>query len=131
MRVVACKKCGAKYQIDDNETINGYECSICAGNLKEVEGYPSTSSFINQNHSNNLYKNSYDFNSQIVYCENCGLKHTLDNGEYAEDYECSSCFGNLRYVDESLNKDLEKRLKLKQGYMNYNCLAVKFDRSQT
>ena len=120
MKVVACEKCGAKYQIDDDETIDGYECSICAGNLKELDGDSSNYSSINQNHSNNLYKSSYDSDSQIVYCENCGLKHTLDKGKYAEEYECSSCFGNLRYVDEDLNKDLMKRLKLKQGYVDNN-----------
>lgn len=118
MKVVACEKCGAKYQIDDNETVDNYECSVCAGNLKEVEEYPSTYSSINQNYGNNLYKSSYNPNSQVVYCEKCGLKHTIDKNEYPEDYECSSCFGNLRYVDEDLNKDLEKRLKLRQKQRN-------------
>ena len=120
MKVVACEKCGAKYQIDNEETVDNYECSVCAGNLNEIEEYPSTYSSINQNHGNNLYESPYDPNSQIVYCENCGLKHTIDKREYSEDYECSSCFGNLRYIDEDLNKDLDRRLKLKYQQINSN-----------
>lgn len=120
MKVVACEKCGAKYQIDDNESVNDYECSVCAGNLIEVEEYPSTYSAINQNHSNNLYQNQDNPNSQIVYCESCGLKYSIDKNEYPEDYECSSCFGNLRYIDEELNENLEKRLKLRQRNIDSN-----------
>ena len=120
MKVVACQKCGAKYQIDDDETIDDYECSACTGNLDEVEQYSSTDSHTNQNQGNNLYRDSQDANSEIVFCENCGLKHNIDKKEYAEDYMCSSCFGNLRYLDEGLNKNLEKRLKLKREDMKFD-----------
>ena len=39
MKVVVCKNCGANFQIDDNEDINTYECSICAGDLMYDDDY--------------------------------------------------------------------------------------------
>lgn len=120
MKVVACEKCGAKYQIDNYENVSNYECSVCAGNLIEIEQYPS-SLYKNQNISNNLYQNLNDSEWHIVCCESCGLKYNLKKNEYPEEYECSSCFGNLRYIDEELNKDLEKRLRLrKEDNTNFN-----------
>lgn len=130
MKVVACEKCGAKYQIDNMENVNNYECSVCAGNLIEVEEYPSYSS-TNQNKSNTLYQNLNDPNLLIVYCESCGLKYNLNKNEYPEDYECSSCFGNLRYIDEELNKDLEKRLSLRPQNSNNNVESNKISNSSS
>ncbi|MGN1185405.1 MAG: NERD domain-containing protein, partial [Methanobrevibacter wolinii] len=44
MRVVVCKNCGANFQIDDDEDINTYECSVCAGNLEYDDMYDSVDS---------------------------------------------------------------------------------------
>ena len=67
MKVVCCKNCGAKYQLDDNDDITSFECSSCAGDLELLEDYsdaPSQGSGI-------LSSIKYD-NSQIVQCEDCG-----------------------------------------------------------
>ena len=40
MKVVMCQNCGAKYQLDDADDINAFECSVCAGILEEVESFP-------------------------------------------------------------------------------------------
>lgn len=105
MKVVACENCGAKYQIDDNEQVDDYECSVCTGNLKSVEEYPSKHSLKKQNHSS-LYRDDSD--SKIVYCKDCGLKYTLKSNENLKDYECSSCYGDLRYIDEKLNETIDE-----------------------
>ena len=39
MKVVCCKNCGAKYQLDDNDDITTFECSSCAGDLEYLEEY--------------------------------------------------------------------------------------------
>jgi len=103
MKVVACEKCGAKYQIGDNEKVDDYECSVCAGNLKSIDEYPSKHSLRNQG---SIYKDDSD--SKIVCCTECGLKYTLKSNENPKDYECSSCYGNLRYIDEKLNENLDE-----------------------
>ena len=110
MKIVVCEKCGAKYQIEKDEAIDDYECSVCAGSLKKVEEYslnPTSTSNLN----NISYNVQNDSNSHIIYCENCGLKYTLNDNERIEDYECSSCFGNLRYIDEELNKRYDNRME--------------------
>ena len=104
MKVVCCKNCGAKYQLDDDDDITTFECSSCAGDLEYLEEYSdedsgSRSSFISS------FK--YD-NSQIVQCEDCGLKFKIKNSDSILDYECDSCGGSLRYLDEDLNKELDK-----------------------
>ncbi|MCL2687494.1 MAG: hypothetical protein FWE58_03055 [Methanobrevibacter sp.] len=118
MKVVACKNCGAKYQIDDNETIEGYECSVCAGSLEEVENYPLVSSNLNKK-SRVEDLNSQKTDSGIVYCKNCGLKYRLDSNENIDDYECASCYGELRYADEKINRIIEER-KLIQKNLSDN-----------
>ena len=104
MKVVCCKNCGAKYQLDDDDDINTFECSSCAGDLEYLEEYSdeetsSRSSFIDS------FK--YD-NSQIVQCEDCGLKFKIKSSDSILDYECDSCGGSLRYLDDDLNKELDK-----------------------
>ena len=42
MKVVFCQNCGAKYQLEDDEDLNGFECSICTGNLEELAEYLTT-----------------------------------------------------------------------------------------
>ena len=103
MKVVCCKNCGAKYQLDDDDDITTFECSSCAGDLEYLEDYSdgetsSRSSFISS------FK--YD-NSHIVQCEDCGLKFKIKSSDSILDYECDSCGGSLRYLDDELNKELD------------------------
>ncbi|WP_407432136.1 NERD domain-containing protein [Methanobrevibacter sp.] len=103
MKVVCCKNCGAKYQLDDNDDITSFECSSCAGDLELLEDYsdaPSQGSGI-------LSSIKYD-NSQIVQCEDCGLKYKIKSNDNILDYECDSCGGSLRYLDSEMNKELDQ-----------------------
>ena len=107
MKVVCCKNCGAKYQLDDDDDITTFECSSCAGDLEYLEDYSdgednNTSSFVDS------FK--YD-NSYIVQCEDCGLKYKIKSSDSILDYECDSCGGSLRYLDEEMNKELDKYLE--------------------
>ncbi|MBQ2654362.1 MAG: NERD domain-containing protein [Methanobrevibacter sp.] len=110
MKVVCCKNCGAKYQLDDDDDITTFECSSCAGDLEYLEEYSdekttSRSSFIDS------FK--YD-NSHIVQCEDCGLKFKIRSSDSLLDYECDSCGGSLRYLDDELNKELDNYIKERQ-----------------
>ncbi|WP_405269971.1 NERD domain-containing protein [Methanobrevibacter sp.] len=107
MKVVCCKNCGAKYQLDDDDDITTYECSSCAGDLEYLEDYSdevesSRSSFI----SSFRYDNSY-----IVQCQDCGLKYKIKSSDSILDYECESCGGSLRYLDDEMNKELDKYIE--------------------
>lgn len=103
MRVVVCKNCGANFQIDDDEDINTYECSVCAGNLEYDDIYDSVNSNENiQKFNTSNFEKSY----HIVQCNSCGLKFKINNNENINDYECSSCGGQLRYVEDYLNNTL-------------------------
>ncbi len=105
MKVVSCKKCGAKYQLDDNNNIDAYECSSCTGSLELFENYPSSSGSSNVN--KNLFKNQDDSqNFELVYCVKCGLKHIFNLDEDITDYKCSSCYSDLQYLDKNFNKKL-------------------------
>jgi len=103
MKVVCCKNCGAKYQLDDNDDISSFECSSCAGDLELLEDYSTGQS---QN-SGILSSIKYD-NSQIVQCEDCGLKYKIKANDNILDYECDSCGGSLRYLDSEMNKELDQ-----------------------
>ena len=110
MKIVCCKNCGAKYQLDDDDDITTFECSSCAGELEYLEEYSdgtkkSRSSFIDS------FK--YD-NSYIVQCEDCGLKYKIKSSDNIIDYECDSCGGSLRYLDEEMNKELDNYLEERQ-----------------
>ena len=93
MKVVVCQNCGAKYQLDDEDDINAFECSVCSGNLEELDSF-----------SDGEEKVSFDYNSQnssglvLVYCTNCGLKYQLDESDNINEFECNSCGGSLDYV---------------------------------
>ncbi|WP_413829032.1 hypothetical protein [Methanobrevibacter sp. UBA412] len=98
MKVVVCQNCGAKYQLEDDEDLDGFECSICTGNLEELAEYPTTgdsSHKTKQTHFKNNYK---DF--KLVYCEDCGLKYRLNSNDIVDEYECVSCGGRLIPVNE-------------------------------
>ena len=103
MKIVRCKKCDAKYQIDDDEDIVTYECSACTGELELVE-YIDT---IETKKRSRFYETIIRDNSYIVKCENCGLKYKLQNNESILDFECSNCGGFLRYLDDESNEELE------------------------
>ena len=103
MKVVCCKNCGAKYQLDDNDDIASFECSSCAGSLELLEDYSNIQS---QGHGL-LSSIKYD-NSQIVRCEDCGLKYKIKSSDNILDYECDSCGGSLRYLDSERNKELDQ-----------------------
>ena len=99
MKVVVCENCGAKYQLDDNDDINAFECSDCTGSLKEIESFAdSTDSNFNAESSNE------SSNSVLVYCKNCGLKFQIDESDDINDFECASCQGPLDYVS-NMTKD--------------------------
>ena len=107
MKVVCCKKCGAKYQLDDNDDISAFECSSCAGDLEVIEDYSDDNE---SSKSTILTSKKYD-SSYIVQCSDCGLKYKINKNDNILDYECDSCGGTLRYLDEDLNKEVKKYLK--------------------
>ncbi len=107
MKVVCCKNCGAKYQLDDDDDITTFECSSCAGDLEYIEDYSNGETKSNHSFINSI---KYD-NSYIVQCQDCGLKFKIKSSDSILDYECDSCGGPLRYLDEDMNKELDKYLE--------------------
>ena len=95
MKVVCCKNCGAKYQLEDNDDISAFECSSCAGDLEVIGNYDNDSSSLKSTIDN--YQ-KYE-NSNIVQCEDCGLKYKINEHDNITDYECDSCGGSLKYFD--------------------------------
>ena len=110
MKVVCCKNCGAKYQLDDDDDITTFECSSCAGELEYLEDYSDDG---RKSRSSFMGSFKYD-NSYIVQCEDCGLKYKIKSSDNIIDYECDSCGGSLRYLDEDMNKELDNYLKERQ-----------------
>ena len=110
MKVVCCKNCGAKYQLDDDEDITTFECSSCAGELEYLEEYSDEGK---KSRSSFMDSFKYD-NSYIVQCKDCGLKYKIKSSDNILDYECDSCGGSLRYLDDEMNKELDKYLQDRQ-----------------
>ena len=111
MKVVCCKNCGAKYQLDDDDDITTFECSSCAGDLEYLEDEYSES----ENDSRSSFIDSFKYdNSYIVQCEDCGLKYKIKSSDSILDYECDSCGGSLRYLDDDMNKELDNYLQERQ-----------------
>ena len=110
MKVVCCKNCGAKYQLDDDDDITTFECSSCAGDLEYLENYSNEEK---SNRSSFISSFKYD-NSYIVQCQDCGLKYKIKNNDNILDYECDSCGGSLRYLDDEMNEELDKYLEERQ-----------------
>mgnify|MGYP003418854942 CR=1 FL=1 len=110
MKVVCCKNCGAKYQLDDDDNISTFECSSCAGDLEYLENYSNEEK---SNRSSFISSFKYD-NSYIVQCQDCGLKYKIKNNDNILDYECDSCGGSLRYLDDEMNEELDKYLEERQ-----------------
>ena len=102
MRVVVCQNCGEKYQLDDEDDINAFECSVCSGNLEELDSFP-----------NDGEKASSDYDSQdtsdlvLVYCTNCGLKYQLSESDNINEFECNSCGGSLDYASNMVSASTE------------------------
>ena len=102
MKVVVCQNCGEKYQLDDEDDINAFECSVCSGNLEELDSFP-----------NDGEKLSSDYDSQntsdlvLVYCTNCGLKYQLSESDNINEFECNSCGGSLDYVSNMVSASTE------------------------
>ena len=110
MKVVCCKNCGAKYQLDDDDDITTFECSSCAGELEYLEEYSD-----GDKKSRSSFMNSFKYdNSYIVQCEDCGLKYKIKSSDNILDYECDSCGGSLRYLDDDMNKELDDYLEERQ-----------------
>ena len=110
MKVVCCKNCGAKYQLDDDDDITTFECSSCAGDLEYLENYSNEEK---SNRSSFISSFKYD-NSYIVQCQDCGLKYKIKSSDSILDYECDSCGGSLRYLDDEMNEELDKYLEERQ-----------------
>ena len=107
MKVVCCKNCGAKYQLDDNDDITTFECSSCAGDLEYIDD-----DYTGEINQQKPFLNSMPYeDSYIVQCQDCGLKYKLKSTDSIIDYECDSCGGSLRYLDEEMNKELDRYLK--------------------
>ena len=107
MKVVCCKNCGAKYQLEDDDDITTFECSSCAGDLEYIDEYSDE-----ENTSRSSFISSFKYdNSHIVQCEDCGLKYKIRNSDNILDYECDSCGGSLRYLDEELNEELDNYIE--------------------
>ncbi|MBQ2831936.1 NERD domain-containing protein [Methanobrevibacter sp.] len=107
MKVVCCKNCGAKYQLDDDDDITTFECSSCAGDLEYVEEYSD-----GEKSSRSSFMDTFKYdNSHIVQCEDCGLKYKIRSSDSILDYECDSCGGSLRYLDDELNNELDNYLE--------------------
>lgn len=114
MKVVCCKNCGAKYQLDDDDDITTFECSSCAGDLEYLEDFSNS-----ENKLNSSFIDSFKYdNSYIVQCEDCGLKYKIKSSDSILDYECDSCGGSLRYLDDEMNKELDKYLEERRKEIN-------------
>ena len=110
MKVVCCKNCGAKYQLDDDDDITTFECSSCAGDLEYLDEYSD-----NQTEAKSEFTDSFRYdNSYIVQCQDCGLKYKIKSSDSILDYECDSCGGSLRYLDDQMNRELDKYLEERQ-----------------
>ncbi|MDR2829952.1 MAG: NERD domain-containing protein [Methanobrevibacter sp.] len=94
MKTVICEHCGAKFSLKDHEFSYNFECSVCAGNLVEEQGY-------SQNLDSWYLKSEKNISdTYVVKCKNCGLKYVLNSNEETKDYQCSICSGDLIYFDE-------------------------------
>ncbi|WP_405306512.1 NERD domain-containing protein [Methanobrevibacter sp.] len=49
-----------------------------------------------------------------MQCQDCGLKYKIRSSDSILDYECDSCGGPLRYLDDEMNKELDKYLEERQ-----------------
>ncbi len=102
MKVVVCQNCGEKYQLDDEDDINAFECSVCSGNLEELDSFSSDEEKVSSGYDS---QNSSDL--VLVYCTNCGLKYQLTENDNINEFECNSCGGSLDYVSNMVSASTE------------------------
>ena len=102
MKVVVCQSCGAKYQLDDEDDINAFECSVCSGNLEELESFSYGEEQVSSDYNSQNYSDSV-----LVYCTNCGLKYQLSEDDNINEFECNSCGGTLDYVSNMDSASIE------------------------
>ena len=102
MKVVVCQNCGAKYQLDDEDDINAFECSVCSGNLEELDSFSSDEEKVSSGYDS---QNPSDL--VLVYCTNCGLKYQLTENDDINEFECNSCGGSLDYVSNMVSASTE------------------------
>ena len=91
MKIVVCENCGAKYQLNDDDDIDAFECSSCTGKLRELE------TIVDENVSQDS-SDSSSSGEVLVYCTNCGLKFQIDESDNINEFECTSCGGPLDYL---------------------------------
>ncbi len=120
MRVVVCEDCGAKYQLDEEDDINAFECSNCTGKLKELE------TFSDDENSNQTAESSETSNSVLVYCTNCGLNYQIDENDNINDFECASCGSSLDFVSNRTN---EVRSEEAQASQDIYYETISYDQS--
>ena len=92
MKIVVCQNCGAKYQLDDEDDISAFECSVCSGDLEELDNFSSGEEQVSSDY------NSQDSDSVLVFCINCGLKYQLSEDDDINEFECTNCGGSLDYI---------------------------------
>ena len=114
MKVVYCKNCGAKYQINDDEYVSSFECSSCAGELKFLEAYPNK----NNSYEFNILFPRKNKNTIVVKCEECGLKYVIKENENILDYECAGCGGSLRYINPEKNRQLDNYIRTRKNELS-------------
>ena len=102
MKVVVCQNCGAKYQLDDEDDINAFECSVCSGNLEELESFSYGEEQVSSDFNSQYYSDSV-----LVYCTSCGLKYQLSENDNINEFECNSCGGTLDYVSNMDSASIE------------------------
>ncbi len=102
MKVVVCQNCGAKYQLDDADDINAFECSVCSGNLEELENFSVSEEQVSSDFNPQNYSDSV-----MVYCINCGLKYQLSENDDINEFECDNCGGSLDYVSNMVSASTE------------------------
>ena len=102
MKVVVCQNCGEKYQLDDEDDINAFECSVCSGNLEELDSFSSDEEKVSSGYDS---QNPSDL--VLVYCTNCGLKYQLTENDDINEFECNSCGGSLDYVSNMVSASTE------------------------
>ena len=102
MKVVVCQNCGEKYQLDDEDDINAFECSVCSGNLEELDNFSSDEEKVSSGYDS---QNPSDL--VLVYCTNCGLKYQLTENDNIDEFECNSCGGSLDYVSNMVSASTE------------------------
>ena len=68
MKIVVCQNCGAKYQLDDEDDINAFECSVCSGNLEELERFSNSEEQVSSDYNSQNYSDlvQYWFIVQIA-----------------------------------------------------------------